>query len=362
MQEYTAGISLTEMCDMKCKHCYIGRKNFWKKNHYKPKSISLDKFNQLLPQLKEANVTRINFGGGESTLHPNFIEICQKLYDSGIKTSLVTNGSKTSLIMPYLHLFNDIGVSIDFPDERHSENRGSPKSFQNAVSCLKEISGKVKTEMVTCIMNTNYQDLPKLYALAQECNVDMWRLNRFHATKNDLVRFSGNVSGMDEIIDISYLACSQRQMKEAFEYLSSLIPANHTFVTPDPVFRTLINGNGVVAGVPYGQTSFRIKSDGGVVTNLFIDNPIGNVFQKPLKEILTNKNEVNLEGKCTSCVNSSHCNGGDLTDKYLTDSLQDPYCYLDNNVKKDVKIIPLSSINFVHESYLGTIYVPVRWK
>jgi len=194
MKEYTAGISITEACNQTCEHCYIGRKMYWHEKNYKFKSIPKDKFNLLVVQLVEANVTRVNFGGGESPLHPHFLTFAQKLYDAGIKTSLVTNGSNISMnkIRPNLSLFNDVGVSIDFSDERHSINRRKPDSFKSAVRSLKEIveSKKTKTEMVTCIMNINYSNLPQLYELAKSIGVDMWRLNRFHPTKNDLSRFS----------------------------------------------------------------------------------------------------------------------------------------------------------------------------
>jgi len=369
MKEYTAGISITEACNQTCEHCYIGRKMYWHEKNYKFKSIPKDKFNLLVVQLVEANVTRVNFGGGESPLHPHFLTFAQKLYDAGIKTSLVTNGSNISMnkIRPNLSLFNDVGVSIDFSDERHSINRRKPDSFKSAVRSLKEIveSKKTKTEMVTCIMNINYSNLPQLYELAKSIGVDMWRLNRFHPTKNDLSRFSINPTGLDKIIDISYLACSPQQMREAFEFLSSITPKEQNYIISDPVFRTLVNGNGIIEGVPYGKISFRIKSDGGVVPNLFTDNAIGNVFETPLKSILESE-EYNhysrkLEGKCTKCINNNSCKGGDITDTILTDSKSDPYCFLETDLKSDTKIIPLSETNFVHESYLSTIYVPIKW-
>lgn len=365
--EYTAGISITENCNLCCKHCYIGRKNMWRENHYVAKSLSLEQFELLLPKLREANVTRVNFGGGESTLHKDFITIVKRLHENNIKCSLVTNGLDFSMkiIRPYLHLFNDIGISIDFPDDRHSNNRGMSNVFATAVKNLKELasSGLVKTEIVTCIMNTNYKDLPALYSLAKECGVDMWRLNRFHATKNDAKRFA---SGVTDAMDISYLACSHSQMKEALLFLASVSPKVQNYCTPDPVFRTLIGGKAIVSGVPYGKVSFRIKSDGGVVPNLFVDEPVGNINDLSLKDILRGSGYINhtlpLAGKCLDCVNRIHCRGGDSTDRLLSNSLEDPYCFLDTKKVSSVSFMSLDDTNFVHESYLGTIYIPINWR
>lgn len=354
---------------MSCGHCYIGRRKLWKNNNYVPKAMTLEQFDYVLPQLVEAGVTRMNFGGGESPLHKDFTRMVQKLRGAGITISLVTNGSTLPKIRPYLSLFNDIGVSLDFPDKRHSENRGREKAYDWAISCMRALvaSGKVKTEMVTCIMSTNYDCLPELYDLAQKTGVDMWRLNRFHATKNDLVRFSTQPSGLDMIIDNSHLACSPEQMKVAFEYLASITPREQNYTIPDPVFRTFVSGKGLLPGTPYGRLSFRIKTDGGVVPNIFTDQPVGNVFNERLKDILNSDafkkyNGKAPEGKCQSCINVDHCRGGDITDTRLTNSNSDPYCFLDTTRQSTVRMVPLESTNFIHESYLGTIYVPVAWR
>ncbi|MFH1174995.1 MAG: radical SAM protein [archaeon] len=363
--EHTAGISLTEACNMACEHCYIGRKIFWRKTHYGVKSISFDQFKQLLPQLIEAHVTRVNLGGGEPPLHPHFIDIVHMLYDAGIKVALVTNGSKMKILRGHLRLFNDIGVSIDYPDDRHSDNRRRAGAFAEAVAALEELvsSGEVKTEMVTCIMHQNYRDLPQLYVLAKSLNVDMWRLNRFHPTKNDLTRFSADVTGLDEVMDVSYLACTPEEMREAFLFLASVTNASRQYTVSDPVFRTLIVGKGVVPGTPYGKLSFRIKSDGGVVSNIFTDAVKGNVFHMRLKDILALPSPAYAPGgKCKACCNVAHCGGGDDTDRYLFSSSHDPYCFLDPSERKQVSFVPLHETQFVHESYLSTIYVPIAFE
>jgi len=173
-KQYTAGLSITEKCNLKCGHCYIGQKSVWKKKRYLPKEMTLDKILKLIPKLKQANVKRINFGGGESTLHKNFIDIVKKLYEEDMKISLTTNGTTYSIYQNYLHLFNDIGVSIDFPDERHSTFRGNSKVFHKGVKTLEELSKKgIKTELVTCLMKNNYRDLPKIHQLACDIGVDM---------------------------------------------------------------------------------------------------------------------------------------------------------------------------------------------
>lgn len=121
-----------------------------------------------------------------------------------------------------LHLFNDIGVSIDFPNDLHSEFRGRKKSFAMAKDTLGElVSRGVKTELVTCIMAPNVHFLPEIYNLAESLGVDMWRLNRFHASRNDLQRFKDIPKSSNGVCYVrSDLVCTPEQMlklaKETF--------------------------------------------------------------------------------------------------------------------------------------------------
>ena len=132
----TAGLSLTERCNLKCKHCYIGEKDLWFKKGYKPKEITVEQIEKLIPKLHQANVKRINFGGGETPLHKDFILIAEKLNSAGFDIGLTTNGTTFAIYQNYLHLFNDIGVSIDFPDERHSTWRGRKNVFEKVKAHL----------------------------------------------------------------------------------------------------------------------------------------------------------------------------------------------------------------------------------
>lgn len=370
--EITAGLSLTERCNLKCKHCYIGQKELWKAMDYSLKEIPKEQITQLIPKLKRANVKRINLGGGETPLHPDFIDILQQLHDAEMKISLTTNGSTFHRYKNQLDLFNDIGVSIDFPDERHSQFRGHKKAFSRAINTLHElVNAGMKTELVTCIMSINQGCLPEIYELAKDIGVDMWRLNRFHSSKNDVDRFKDNVGINDAVCCInSNLSCTPEQMKKAFEYLASKTPKDQDYAIPDPVFRLLVEGNGVTKGTPYGKIAFRIKANGDITPNVFTNDSAGNSFEKEITEILRDKafkSYQNREpkGKCTRCLNYDACQGGDLTDSYLLAgdlNAPDPFCFLEPSVKRNTSILSPEDTKFVHETYLGTIYVPIGRK
>jgi radical SAM protein with 4Fe4S-binding SPASM domain len=370
--EFTAGLSLTEQCNMKCSHCYIGQKKLWKEMGYKIKEMSLEQVRNIIPTLRGANVTRINLGGGETTLHKEFISIVEELYRAEMKISLTTNGTTFPIYRNHLHLFNDIGVSIDFPDERHSKFRENENAFSRAVDTLhKLVDEEIRTELVTCIMGVNCHELPKIYELAKSIGVNMWRLNRFHSSKNDLDRFNKNYKAESMICRINNsLSCSPQQMKDSFEFLRSVTPAKQDYAIPDPLFRTYVGGKGVTDGSPCGRMAFRIMTNGDITPNVFTNDIAGNIFKDNFDDIINHPSFVKYkkhspEGKCAKCVNYSSCRGGDTTDSYLMSGslcAPDPFCFLNPAESKKTGIIDIDHTRFVHETYLGTIYIPIGRK
>ena len=81
MEKYDFGIGLTNNCNFRCKHCYSSRKKIY--------YIGFEKIRDLWDNIP---IKSINFGTGESGLHPQFRKILAYIASKGIKTSLTTNG------------------------------------------------------------------------------------------------------------------------------------------------------------------------------------------------------------------------------------------------------------------------------
>ena len=129
-----AGWSFTSLCNLHCAHCYNAS------GKRRENELSLEESLKISDKLKEGGVVAVNFGGGECALHPKFIELCEYLKKLGIKISYTTNGTTFNLIKKHLHLFHDVGVSIDFADEKkHDEFRGAKGTFEKAISTIKEL-------------------------------------------------------------------------------------------------------------------------------------------------------------------------------------------------------------------------------
>lgn len=328
------GWSFTSQCNLRCIHCYnaSGKKHLNELSHKQVLFVA--------KKLIDYKVDAVNFGGGECPLRKDFFEICKILHDAGIKLSLTTNGLTYKKVAPYLNLFYDIGVSIDFANaEKHDAFRGVKGAFTKAVEAIKFFVSKgVNTEIVTCItkLNCNEKKLTKLYNLAKKLKVDFWRLNRY--------RPLGRKGHKD------MLRLEPEDLEKAYSFLADLAG---DFTMPDPLFALLDKKTSIC---PCGTTSFRIQPNGEVSPCIYLKISGGNILNNSIDEILNSPifraiRNRNLRGtKCESCHLKDKCKGGCAGATYAEHSNfnhPDPLCWI--NPKWNV-----------HEKYLCTVYVPIR--
>jgi len=345
-----AGWSLTNMCNLKCMHCYndSGKR--------KDDELSTEEALQVVDKLAEANVTAVNFGGGECALRPDFLDICRALVEKGIDISYTTNGTTLDRIENDLDLFHDVGVSIDFADSgKHDLFRGCEGTYEQAIEAIdKLVANGVSNEIVTCLtkLNSNEEELSGLYDIVKEHNVDSWRLNRYRATGRALY-------------NDSFLGMNSNQLKRAFDFLDSLRD-DKTSTISEPLFRAIYGGSYQIGGDPSGLYSFRIQTNGEVTPSVFLSKSGGNIRDKSIDEIMQSDvfkdiREREAVGKCVGCNEYYHCQGGDAGISLLMNGHYngpDPMCFKDTSLPKNKDVIRrVSEDPNVHELYLCTLYI-----
>jgi radical SAM protein with 4Fe4S-binding SPASM domain len=346
-----AGWSFTDCCDLACEHCYnrSGKRN--------PDELTLEESIRVADKLKTVGVGAVNFGGGECALRPDFIDLYKYLYSLGIKISYTTNGRHFDVIGPYLYLFHDIGVSIDFASEKkHDAFRGRAGTFNRAISCIENLVKKsVDTEIVTCLTrkNCSAQELQAIYDLSKKLNVDYWRLNRFRP----------NGRGKD---NNNSLELTHDELHSAYLFLSQYVPKGTP--VPEPIFRAAFGGAYHLPGDPSGFTAFRIQANGEVTPSVFLKESGGNIKNRSIESIVDSQifrriRERKAEGKCKQCPAYFHCNGGDAGASYLSlghFNGPDPMCWLSPS-EVSQEVFPVQGNNWnVHELYLCTLYIPIK--
>ena len=102
-------LSLTNACNLKCIWCCdatIRRKY--------PGHIDKEIFFNLFRDLSRGGTKGITVeGGGEPTLHPDFVEIINSIHENKMAVGLFTNGLKIDELLPNINCFEWIRVSID---------------------------------------------------------------------------------------------------------------------------------------------------------------------------------------------------------------------------------------------------------
>jgi len=109
-------LSINNNCNLKCRYCY-SLSDLDKLNT----NLSLEDFNLLLSEFRRNRILQVALGGGEPTLHPNFVEFVKRLRVEG-KTvpNYTTNG--TNLTVPILEASSKYcgAVAVSYSEERES--------------------------------------------------------------------------------------------------------------------------------------------------------------------------------------------------------------------------------------------------
>src|SRR6476661_8601583 len=95
-------VELANICNLHCSYCFRSDDNLYSSH---AEFFPLDLLRRVISEAHAAaNVTRINFTGGEPTLHPQFAETLRTIGDAGLTASFVTNGWHFERIWPALQL------------------------------------------------------------------------------------------------------------------------------------------------------------------------------------------------------------------------------------------------------------------
>ncbi|MCP9838062.1 radical SAM protein [Cyanobium sp. N.Huapi 1H5] len=149
-------IALSNRCDLSCAHCYA------------PKfrgELRFDSVTQWLAELDAAGTLGVGFGGGEPTLHPDFMELCQyAAHETQLSVSFTTHGHHVDAEMAD-HLrgsIHFIRVSMDGVGLTYESIRR--RSFAQLLVRLKDV-GTISRFGVNVVVNEH--TLPELDEVAR---------------------------------------------------------------------------------------------------------------------------------------------------------------------------------------------------
>lgn len=112
---------LYKPCNYRCRFCFATYRDI--QGH-----LSLEDARRLLQQLREAGTEKLNFAGGEPTLHPHIGVLMAEARRLGFVTALITNGARLDRLLDEHAVDIDwVGLSIDSGDEEIQARLGRGK-------------------------------------------------------------------------------------------------------------------------------------------------------------------------------------------------------------------------------------------
>ncbi|HEU4769397.1 MAG TPA: radical SAM protein [Pyrinomonadaceae bacterium] len=120
-------VELANICNLHCSYCFRAEDNLYSSH---AEFFPVDLLRRVIAEAREvANITRVNFTGGEPTLHPQFATTLETIGSAGLTSSFVTNGWHFERVWPSLTANRDsishVAFSLDgITRETHDRWRG----------------------------------------------------------------------------------------------------------------------------------------------------------------------------------------------------------------------------------------------
>lgn len=175
--ERKALVQVTERCNLHCAHCFVsaGREGL---------DMSLQQVREaVLPQLREARVSRLTLTGGEPFAHPDLVPIVRAARSLDMTVTVCTNATlvEPGAIDELAELGGvSLNVSLDgFAATSHGRFRGAPASFAVTRDTMRAIGerGLLKGVLVTPNKLAELHEYDELCRCARECGAEYVLMN-----------------------------------------------------------------------------------------------------------------------------------------------------------------------------------------
>ena len=348
--------NFTNMCNLRCKHCY--------QNASKPLSneLTLKEKLKLIDELDKVGVPSIALSGGEPTIHPDFLPVVKAASSKGMYVAVATNGWRFA-DMDFLKKVKDSGlryveVSIDSANPRkHDEFRGVEGSWKRAVKALENaVKLNMSAAMAVTLTRHNITEIDDILDLAEDIGVkrvvffnfipvgrgkEIMDLDLDPILRENVLRklyFESRRRGLE------VLSTAPQYGRVVLQCSGGKVAAPTHFVArSDPGVTALAE---FIGGCGAGRIYCAIQPNGDVTPCVFLPIVVGNVRYKSFKHIwqktpllLKLRDKENLKGTCGRCPYKNVCGGCRARAyAYLNDPLgPDPGCLFNLNVWVSLK-------------------------
>lgn len=291
---------VTHSCTANCRHCDKGGK----------RDEPLATPEQLRSVYDEIKPLVVQISGGEPLLRDDILDVVRAIKNPGSLPFIVFISNASLLTEDiYIELKNagvdQFGISLDFPDERHDENRRIPGLYGHLSDLIPRLSKKGCNDIsiITAITRANLPYLLDIVKQVEEWNV---KVNFSVYTKLRTGDDSFLISSAEDL----------QHFRDTIEKLIELKRSTSTILTSEYVLRRYLEffENGSIPNCQAG-------------TRCFVVNPDATMSPCAMKSDLRFRSQKELIGQfsryndCGECYVSMRANAEKSIGQILTDSL-----------------------------------------
>lgn len=279
---------ITNKCNLKCKHCYLGKLDGFE--------LPFEKANEIADTIINSNVMEVTISGGECLTYKGIEEIIKKFLINGIKVNVFTNAVLLKNVLDRIDsgILNTNAllfyVSVDGLKSSHEQIRGK-NTFDKTIENIKYAIEKGYPVVTNTVINkTNYCDIMDMIVLLKQMGVKDVQLSNLivqgSADNSMKISLSEQMALKEKINDLykehpefGYIYYSEVPDSDGVRKVYSLSNGKKNFIGNDNwkctagVARVTIDSNGKVYCCPFIKDSY-----------------LGNLNKENLSEVWDNVN------------------------------------------------------------------------
>lgn len=310
MSIWNLAYSVTNKCNLSCKHCYASSGVAY------DDELDIDEIKRLI--VKEAKLIGTKFitlTGGEPFAREDIFYIIDAIKKEDMGICIATNG--TLLTTESIYFLKELGVeriqiSLEgSTKELNDEVRGKGVFDYVTREVIPELKNK---EIFTAISITptrnNYMNIDDMVTLCKELRVDTLSIRRFVAEgrgkKNSL-----DATISDNRVLLEHIQC----LREKYQGVLNISTGDPLFILANKAKDKYIEEK-VLSGCTAGITSLSIDAHGNIKPCTRININLGNVRNNSLNEVWKNDDLLQrlrrrdlFGGKCSNCNYLMICGG-----------------------------------------------------
>lgn len=279
---------ITNKCNLKCKHCYLGKLDGFE--------LPFEKANEIADTIINSNVMEVTISGGECLTYKGIEEIIKRFLINGIKVNVFTNAVLLKNVLDRIDsgILNKNAllfyVSVDGLKSSHEQIRGK-NTFDKTIENIKYAIEKGYPVVTNTVINKiNYCDIMDMIVLLKQMGVKDVQLSNLivqgSADNSMKISLSEQMALKEKINDLykehpefGYIYYSEVPDSDGVRKVYSLSNGKRNFIGNDNwkctagVARVTIDSNGKVYCCPFIKDSY-----------------LGNLNKENLSEVWDNVN------------------------------------------------------------------------